>query len=312
VDFVIFEFNLSAFGDVAPPKGSYARDALRTGMEMFHEEGFNPYKFGVIGSSDGHNSSSPVEENKFHGKLPLMDGAASLRMNTALLLPDNQNRATRWGSGGLAAVWAEQNTREALFDAMQNKETYATSGPRIELRFFASYGFSGLDESNLSSEENTTIAYQQVVAIGSDLNGTESQSLDFLVWARKGEDGAKLDRIQIVKLWVDVEGVSHEQVFNVAASNDRKIDDEGNVPPVGNSVNIAEATYSNDIGDSFLQTLWRDPGFKKEQQAAYYARVLEIPTPRWSTFDAKTLGIEPISPTTIQERAISSAIWYQP
>lgn len=311
-NFEIFESNMSAFGEVAPPKGSYARDALRTGMEMFHDEGFNPYKFGVIGSSDGHNSSSPVEENKFHGKLPLMDGAASLRMNTALLLPDNQNRATRWGSGGLAAVWATQNTREALFDSMLQKETYATSGTRIRLRFFAAANFVGLNNNNLSLDENTTLAYQQGVAMGSDLLLSENESPEFLVWAKKDEDGANLDRIQIVKLWVDETGTSHEQVVNVAASNGRVIDELGNVAAVGNTVDSASATYSNTIGDAYLQALWRDPNFKAEQQAAYYARVLEIPTPRWSTYDAKLLGIEPIEPLTIQERAISSAIWYAP
>jgi len=326
-NFEIFESNMSAFGEVAPPKGSYARDALRTGMEMFHDEGFNPYKFGVIGSSDGHNASSPIEENKFHGKLPLMDGAASLRMNTALLLPDDQNRATRWGSGGLAAIWASQNTREALFDAMLKKETYATSGTRIQLRFFAAAEFVNLDLTNLSSDANTTLAYAQGVPMGSDLILNKNQLLEnqitenqlpvnkspeFLVWAKKDEDGANLDRIQIIKLWVDETGKSHEQVFNVVASNQRTLDAQGNFPPVGSTVDIAQASYSNTIGESYLQALWRDPNFNSKQQAAYYARVLEIPTPRWSTYDARTLGVQAIDPVSIQERAISSAIWYQP
>ena len=318
-DFEIFESNMSAFGEVAPPKGSYARDALRTGMEMFHEEGFNPYKFGVIGSSDGHNSSSPVEENKFHGKLPMMDGAASLRMNTALLLPDNQNRATAWGSGGLAAVWSKQNTRDALFTAIQNKETYATSGPRITLRFFASKSFKQIFQSNqqinMSSEQVTDLAYELGVPMGSDLHIDEkpiAQNVEFLVWAKKDQDGANLDRIQIVKMWVDEAGQSHEKVFNVAASNGRKVDEDGQLAPVGNSVNVAEASYSNSIGANYLQAYWIDPAFNSKQQAAYYARALEIPTPRWSTYDAKALGVEAIEPSTIQERAISSAIWYQP
>ena len=316
-NFEIFESNMSAFGEVAPPKGSYARDALRTGMEMFHEEGFNPYKFGVIGSSDGHNSSSPVEENKFHGKLPLMDGAASLRMNTALLLPDDQNRATRWGSGGLAAIWATQNTREALFDAMLKKETYATSGTRIQLRFFAAAAFSNLEVNNLSSDANTTLAYAQGVPMGSDLTLSENQkseniSPEFLVWAKKDVDGANLDRIQIIKMWVDETGESHEQVFNVVASDQRTLDEKGNFEPVGSTVDIAQASYGNTIGESYLQALWRDPDFNATHQAAYYARVLEIPTPRWSTYDARTLGIAAIEPVSIQERAISSSIWYEP
>jgi hypothetical protein len=313
-NFEIFESNMSAFGEVAPPKGSYARDALRTGMEMYHEEGFNPYKFGVIGSSDGHNSSSPIEEDKFHGKLPMMDGAASLRMNTALLLPDNQNRATAWGSGGLAAIWSKQNTREALFTAMKNKETYATSGPRIKLRFFASESFDGILNDgqlvDLSSEQVTQMAYEKGVPMGSDLQLSESQSPEFLVWAKKDQDGANLDRLQIVKMWIDEKGKSHEKVFNISASNKRTVDEHGKLAPVGNTVDVKEASYTNDIGVDYLQALWVDPDFNSTQQAAYYARVLEIPTPRWSTYDAKTLGIEAIEPTSIQERAISSAIWH--
>lgn len=313
-DFEIFESNMSAFGEVAPPKGSYARDALRTGMEMFHEEGFNPYKFGVIGASDGHNSSSPVEEDKFHGKLPMMDGAASLRMNTALLLPDDQNRASSWGSGGLAGVWAKQNTREALFDAMLAKETYATSGPRMVLRFFAAAQFQALPgDTPLHDDKVTELAYQQGVPMGSYLLLREQlESPEFLVWARKDPDGANLDRIQVVKLWVDDEGQSHEKVFDIALSGKRGFDQEGRAEPVGSTVDVANATYDNSIGDEYLEALWQDPEFEPSQQAAYYARVLEIPTPRWSTYDAKRLGIEAPEPVSIQERAISSAIWYLP
>lgn len=315
-DFEIFESNMSAFGEVAPPNGSYTRDALRAGMEMSHDEGFNPYKFGVIGASDGHNSSSPVEEDKYHGKLPMMDGAASLRMNKALLLPDSQNRAIRWGSGGLAGVWAKENTREALFDAMMSKETFATSGPRILVRFFSSWGFGKLVENSpdKSSPDVISAAYQSGVAMGSDMKtkAPEAGAPQFLIWAAKDPDGAMLDRIQLVKLWLDEKGKAHEKVFNLAASGGRVVDDAGDFPSVGNTVDVEDASYQNTIGAERLQVFWQDPEFSELVEASYYVRVLEIPTPRWSTYDAKTLGVEPIEPSVIQERAISSAIWYKP
>jgi len=312
-NFEIFESNMSAFGEVAPPQGSYARDALRMGMEMFHDEGFNPYKFGVIGSSDGHNSSSPIDEDKFHGKLPMMDGAASLRMNTALWVTDDLNRARGWGSGGLAAVWATQNTREALFDAINQKETYATSGTRIKLRFFAAEKFEGIEtEMDFRDEAVLQLAYEQGVPMGADFLKEKPSQLQFLVWAEKDEDHANLDRIQIIKLWLDEQGLSHEKVFDVALSDTRVVDEQGKVAAVGNTVDVSKATYSNTIGDEYLQALWQDPEFNPEQDATYYARVLEIPTPRWSTYDALTLGIDTIKPESIQERAVSSAIWYQP
>ncbi len=311
-DFEIFESNMSAFGEVAPPKGSYARDALRTGMEMYHDEGFNPYKFGVIGSSDGHNSSSPVEEDRFHGKLPLMDGTASLRMNEALLLPDNQNRATEWGSGGLAAVWARENTRDALFNAMKNKETYATSGTRISLRFFASGSFGELPSERLSDDTVLNVAYEKGVPMGSDLSLSADQVPEFLLWAEKDPDGADLDRIQIVKMWVDEQGQSHEKVFNVAVSEGREIQTDGSVEPIASTVNEDDLSYDKSSGSPYLQIRWQDPEFLAGQQSAYYARAIEIPTPRWSSYDAKLLGIDPVDPIVIQERAISSAIWYQP
>ena len=313
-DFEIFESNMTAFGEVAPPAGGYTRDALRTGMEMSHRRGFNPYEFGVIGASDSHNASSPVEENNFHGKLPMMDGAASLRMNEALLLPDGLNRAMQWGSGGLAGVWAPENTREAIFDAMQRKETFATSGPRIRVRFFAGWHFAG----NLHKKRDAvSIAYRTGVAMGGKLLRPDGEHVGelspvFFVQAAKDPDGANLDRIQITKLWVDPHGESHEKIFNVAASDDRDSVGGNKLPPVGNTVNVKQATYTNTIGASQLQTVWTDPEFDMKLQASYYARVLEIPTPRWSTYDAKTLDIEALDPASIQERAVTSAIWYRP
>ncbi len=290
-------------------KGSYMRDALRVGMELSHSEGFNPFKFGVIGSSDSHNASSPSDEANYTGKLPMMDGSAGLRTGEALLLPSSVNPVTRWGSGGLAGVWAHENTRAALFDALLAKETFATSGPRISVRFFA-----GLDYTTEMLQLGDTIAeaYARGVPMGGQLrNLPENRGPRFLVLAMKDPDGANLDRAQIIKAWVDSDGVSHEKIFDVAVSDGRTFDtDLGKVPGVGNTVDLATATYTNEIGATSLSVVWTDPEFDANQEAFYYVRVLEIPTPRWSTYDAVMLDIEPMEPATIQERAITSAIWY--
>jgi hypothetical protein len=292
------------------PAGGYARDALRRGIELSHSDNFNPYRFGVIGSSDGHNASSPTDEASYHGKLPMMDGSAALRLGTALLLA-KYSPAKTWGSGGLAAVWAQENTRASLFDALRAKETYATSGPRIRLRFFGGWRYSAemLRQHNL-----VDIAYKKGVAMGGDLkthDGTSSPS--FAVWAMKDPEGANLDRIQIVKGWVNEQGESAERIYDIAVSNQRLADPEsGDIAPVGNTVDANTGSYDNSIGDVKLAAFWRDPDFDPRQQAFYYTRVLEIPTPRWSTFDALKLGLKPPQPVSIQERAVSSAIWYQP
>lgn len=292
-------------------KGGYIRDALRLGIELSHSEGFNPFKFGVIGASDGHNASSPTEEDNYSGKLPIMDGSAGMRTDTATLLPSGLNPAPRWGSGGLAGVWAEENTRASLFDALRRKETFATSGPRINLRFFAGWNF---ESSILSKPQAIKEAYVTGVPMGSQLtNAPAGKSPGFVIWALRDPTGANLDRVQIIKAWVDKRGASQEKVYNVAVSDGRNISSDGTVvAPVGNTVDIPTATYTNSIGDAALSTVWIDPEFNAEQDAFYYARVLEIPTPRWSTYDAVKLGKPPMAPATIQERAVSSAIWYVP
>jgi hypothetical protein len=292
------------------------RDALRVGMELAHSEGFNPFKFGVIGSSDSHNASSPSDENTYHGKLPMLDGSAGLRTDEVTLLPKGLNPATRWGSGGLAAVWAEVNTRESLYDALANKETFATSGPRISVRFFGGWDYQA---DILDAPDFVTRAYAGGVPMGGQLNDKQrsapssQQGPRFIVSAMKDPEGANLDRVQIIKAWVDSQGSSHEKIFDVAVSDKRTFDpDTGKVPAVGNTVDLKTATYTNTIGTGSLATLWTDPDFNPEQQAFYYARVIEIPTPRWSTFDAVKLGSTPMEPATIQERAITSAIWFAP
>ena len=292
-------------------KGSYARDALRVGMELGHSEGFNPFNFGVIGSSDSHNASSPSDEGNYTGKLPMLDGSAGLRTDEATLLPEGINPVVHWGSGGLAAVWAQENTRESIFDALQRKETYATSGPRLKLRFFAGWNYA---PALLGSADVIEQAYAGGVPMGGVLSAvTSDQKPSFIIMAAKDPLGANLDRVQIVKAWVDLEGKSHEQVIDISAADGRTVDSTTNkLPPVGNTVDVATASYQNSIGSTLINAHWTDAEFDPALQTLYYARLLEIPTPRWSTYDAVKLGTTPMQPTSIQERAISSAIWYRP
>ena len=299
-------------------KGAYARDALRSGISMAHSEGFNPLKFGVIGSSDSHNATSPSDEKGYTGKLPMMDGSAGLRTGAAGLGLDKMTPARKWGSGGLAAVWAPENTREALFDAMQRRETFATSGPRIVVSLFAGWGFP---EGTAASANFDEIARESGVPMGSSLPeisradsaDSDRATPEFVVVAERDPMGANLDRIQMIKGWVDSSGQSHERIYDLAWSDERTVDAKtGRLAAVGSTVDPANATYDNTIGAPQLRAQWSDPDFDSDQEAFYYVRVLEIPTPRWSTYDAVQLGIEPMAPVAIQERAISSAIWYQP
>lgn len=306
--FEIYDQLLASEVIFAEPEGSYSRDALRTGIEFAHSEGFNPYRFGVIGSSDSHNASSPVDENNYHGKLPLLDGSAGIRLGESYLLPD-ERLGKHWSAAGLAAVWAEENTRSSLFDAMRRKETYATSGPRISLRFFGGWSYP----ADLPQQANrVALAEKNGVPMGGSLPPRSAPAPSFAVWASKDPASGNLDRIQIIKGWVSEDGNSHEKVFDVALSDERRPDEYGRVSPVGNTVDVATASYRNSIGATQLMTVWVDPEFDLRQPAFYYARVIEIPTPRWTTFDAKALGITAPEPASIQERAVSSAIWYQP
>ena len=312
-DFEIMNAMLSPTGDYSEPRGSYTRDAMRTGIEFSHTEGFNPYRFGVIGSSDSHNASTPVEEDNFTGKLPLMDGTAGLRLGESLMLPESMQRSRKWGAAGLAGVWAQENTRESIFDALIRKETFATSGPRISLRFFGSFDY---DAAMMDSVELLEQAYARGVPMGGALQlpgqgADASAAPTFALWAAKDPEGANLDRLQVIKGWVDARGATHETIFDVALSDGRAMGADGTVPPVGNTVDVATATYKNSIGATQLSAFWQDPQFDPAQEAFYYARAIEIPTPRWSTYDAMRLDIEAPEPTTLQERAISSAIWYQ-
>lgn len=312
-DFEILSGMLNASADFSEPRGSYARDALRAGIEFSHSEGFNPYRFGVIGSSDSHNASTPAEESTHHGKLPLMDGTAGLRLGKSIFVPGSLHRSRKWGSSGLAGVWAQQNTRESVYDALARKETFATSGPRISLRFFGSFDYSA---DMLQSRELLEQAYARGVPMGGALSAPAAEGEDaaapaFIAWVARDPEGANLDRLQIIKGWVDSQGVSHEQVVDVALSDGRQVGADGSVPAVGNTVDVPSATYSNTIGAEQLRAFWRDPDFDPAQEAFYYARAIEIPTPRWSTYDAMRMGVDAPDPVSLQERAVSSAIWYQ-
>jgi hypothetical protein len=291
-------------------KGSYARDALRTGLVLDEQTGVNPYKFGQIGSSDTHNAGGDYEENNVFGKIGREDGTPEARLvHKTQLTPIVQS----WGSAGLAGVWAEENTRESLYDAMKRKEVFATTGPRMKVRFFGSWQY---DDADAKSADLVKIGYAKGVAMGSDLAArpAAAKAPSFLVWAIKDPNSGNLDRIQIVKGW-SKNGQTMEKVYDVVWSGTRKPDAKtGKLPPVGNTVDVATGTYQNTIGTADLAGRWTDPEFDPAQRAFYYVRALEIPTPRWNVFDAIKLGIAPPAnlPTTLQERAFSSPIWYTP
>ena len=308
--FEIYDTLLAQNQDDSLARGSYTRDALRAGLEMSHSEGFNPYRFGVIGSSDGHNASAPVEENNYHGKLPLLDGSAAMRMGKTSFYPASFPGGVRWSAAGLAAVWAQQNTRGSLFDAMRRRETYATSGPRMAVRFFGGWNYP---RDLMAQDDWLAIAENTGVPMGGELTAPQAAAPSFAIWAIRDPRSGNLDRIQIIKGWVDVSGASREKIFDVAWSGTRTIDAvTGKLPPVGYTVDATTASYRNTIGAAQLTAVWLDPEFDAQQQAFYYARVIEIPTPRWNTYDAAKLGIDPPQPHSLQERAVTSAIWYRP
>lgn len=317
-DFELYDRLLSSKLIPSEPRGSYSRWALASGLARRQSEGFNPFEFGVIGSSDSHNASTPHEEDNYDGKLPVVDGSASLRLGKSVALPEKYLVGKKWSSAGLAAVWAESNTREAIFKALKRRETYATSGPRIRLRFFAGWDYPA---DLLDRDDVLAVADEGGVPMGGVLkpaatgpvSSSHALSPVFAVWAMKDPRSGNLDRLQIIKVWVNHSGDSEEAIFNVALSDQRRPDPlSGRVNEVGNTVNAATATYTNSIGDTQLRALWRDPDFDPSRPAAYYARAIEIPTPRWSTYDAALLKVAPPAPVSIQERAVSSAIWYTP
>jgi hypothetical protein len=295
----------------------YAREALKRGMAYEAKLGVNPFKFGMIGSTDSHTSLATTTEDNFFGKVSAVEPSADpVRFNEQIGglggKPENAIYARHTLASGLAAVWARDNTREALWDAMARKEVYATTGTRLIVRVFAGYDFSAKD---LERSDFAANGYAKGVPMGGDLKAAPSgKAPTFLVVARRDADGANIDRIQVVKGWLDAQGKSQEKVYDVAWSGGRKPGKDGKLPPVGNTVNVKEASYTNAIGAPYLAAHWKDPGFDAKQRAFYYVRVLEIPTPRWTTYDAKffKVALPKDVPASIQDRAYTSPIWYTP
>ena len=289
----------------------FIRQALINGLEHEQKLGANPFKFGIVSGADSHSAFSINEEFNFTGPHGVSDDTAKVRLSGAAISTDSP--AITLSSAGTTAVWAPENTREAIFDAIKRKETYGTSGTLIRLRFFGGWGYS---ESLVNDKNFVEKAYKGGVPMGGDLPAMSAgaKAPSFAVWALKDPESGNLDRIQIVKGW-QADGHGHERIYDVVWSDKRKPDaTTGKLPPVGNTVDIKNASYENTIGDTQLSTVWTDPDFDPSQHAVYYVRVLEIPTPRWSTYDAKELGIDPPAgyPATQQERAWSSPIWYTP
>lgn len=313
-EFASYEINSYLLG--LPPEsgriphilGSYGRQALKDGLTMQDVRGFNPYKPGMAGGSDSHNTGSPYRQDNFYGGHGINDGTVETRMaghnfggiDVRLLNP-----------AGLTGVWAEENTRASIWDAMYRKETFGVSGPHIKVRFFGGWEFVA---DTLGQADWVKAGYANGVPMGGDLPPAKSKAPTFLVWAVKDPTSGNLDRIQVIKGWTR-SGQSFEKIFDVVWAGDRKPDGlTGAVPPIESTVDLENATYTNSVGAIELKTVWTDPEFDPSLHAFYYVRVLEIPTPRWTTLQAHQLGIEPpaIVPPTVQERAWSSPIWYTP
>lgn len=292
-------------------KYEYARSALKLGLAQQASLGVNPFKFGMIGSTDAHTSLATADDTNFWGKTTPNERYINRMFNQMWGNPVLLSWETM--ASGYAAVWAERNTREAIFAAMKRKEVYATTGPRITIRFFAGWDFQ---KDDIHKPDLANVGYSKGVPMGGDLtNAAEGKVPSILIYAVKDPEGANLDRVQVVKGWRDIKGELHEKVYNVALSDERKEDKRGYIKPVGSTVNVADASYTNDIGNPKFAIVWKDPDFDKNEYSFYYVRVLEIPTPRWTAYDANLFGINHI-PNEVrmvtQERAYTSPIWYTP
>jgi hypothetical protein len=290
----------------------YAREALKNGLKHEAKLGVNPYKFGLQAATDSHTGLATAEEDNFFGK------HSQTEPNPGRMATDVGHFETiSWPgwyqvSSGYTGVWANENTREAIFDAMMRKETYATTGSRIQVRFFGGWDFVA-DDANTRLPAN--VGYFKGVPMGGDLTAAPTgKAPSFLVAARKDPLSGNLDRVQIIKGWLDDDGDTHEKVYDVVWSGDRSPGEDGKLPPVGNTVDVQNATWTNSIGAPEMITVWTDPDFDPEERAFYYARVIEIPTPRWTAYEARYFGVDAPaeSPMTTQERAYTSPIWYTP
>ena len=290
----------------------YAREALKSGLKLEKKLGTNPYKFGVVGSTDSHTSLGAVEEENFFGKSAGAEPSPKRMEHPFMKSDKGVFEGYQMVASGYAAVWAEENTRESLFDAMARREVYGTTGPRMMVRFFGGWDFN---DDDLRSRQPAFRGYEKGVPMGGDMrpsNGATAPT--FMVYALRDPIGANLDRIQIVKGWMTDDGETKEKVYDVAWSDNRQPNADGKLPPVGNTVDLEAANWTNTIGASELATIWTDPDFDPSLNAFYYARVLEIPTPRWVVYDALRFNIEvPEGAELIgQERAYTSSIWYSP
>ena len=288
--------------------GSYARQALKDGVAMQDTRGYNPYKFGFVAGSDSHNSGVPYRQTNFFGGHGINDGTIETRMSGHLFVGVDVRTEN---PAGLSGIWAEENTRASLWDAMYRKETFATSGPRIKVRFFGGWDY-GKDVVNAGDWVKQS--YAAGVPMGGDLPPAKGKAPSFVVWALKDPTAGNLDRIEIVKGWTK-NGQSFEKIYDVVWSGERQVDrGTGRIEPIRSTIDYDKATYSNSVGAVELKTVWTDPDFDPSQHAFYYARALEIPTPRWSLIQAREIGIAPPDtvPNTVQERAWSSPIWYTP
>jgi hypothetical protein len=303
--------------------GGYVRQALKDGLVLQETKGFNPFKFGFIGASDTHLAAPGlVDDRDYHGKVGRADSSPALRGSVpgngaktwedpTAAVPQNNARFQSWGASGLAGVWAEENTREAIYSALRRRETFATSGPRMRVRFFASHDYPS---DILTNRNLVTQAYARGVPMGSDLLAVKGKTPKFIVWGVRDPNSGYLQRAQVVKGWVE-NGVAKERVFDVACSDGLALDKAtSRCPDNGATVNTATCETSRFRGDAELRTLWTDPEFNPRQRAFYYVRILENPSCRWSTWDAIRNGTPPAPnlPKTIVERAWSSPIWYEP
>ena len=318
-------------------EGDYARSALKNGLALERRVGTNPFKFGMIGSTDAHTGLAAAGEDNFWGKATKTEaspdrwktglfpeppsGDAAAGMDDEILeVFAQQSASVQWyewemAASGYAAVWARENTREALFEAMQRRETYATTGPRMTVRFFGGFDFAAADAA---APDLARVGYAKGVPMGGDLSRSDlgdAAAPSFLVAALRDPEGANLDRVQIVKGWIGEDGAPHERVFDVAVSDGRRIGRDGRArEAVGSTVDVANATWQNSIGASHLVAHWTDPDFDADRRAFYYVRVIEIPKPRWTAYDAKYFAVEMDAevPMTTQDRAYTSPIWYTP
>jgi len=291
----------------------YARPALRNGLLMLIHLGANPFRFGLIGSTDSHTGIPSADENNFWGKFSWHEPSATRALEPFVNIPDITQMEWEVAASGYAAVWAQENTRASLFEALKRREVYATTGPRMTVRMFGGWLF---EQADMDRPDWVAYGYAHGVPMGRDLPANPpGESPIFIVSALKDPEGANLDRIQIVKGWVTPDGQTAEHVYDVALSNGRQVSpDTGKAPAVGSTVDVANATYDNSIGAAQLRVVWKDPDFDPGQPAFYYTRVIEIPTPRWTDYDANFFGTKmpPEVPMVTQERAYTSPIWYTP